>query len=1637
MNTITMKKSLYTLGFVIVLLAAIYFRLIGLDWDQSQNLHPDERFMTMVTSALEPAKSFGEYFDTLNSPLNPNNRGYTFYVYGDMPIIVVRYVAEWMNQISAILRNIPAVAALPVDWLERFLEVENWAGYGQVFLVGRVLSALSDIASLIFVYLIAKRLYSKKVALLAMALSAAAVMQIQQSHFFTVDMFANFFMVLATFFAVEVMVAPERQLDVTRLGRGERGEMAARVLAFLREPVLWNVIGFGLAFGAAVASKINAAPLAILLPAALVIRLYDIQDVTHKEKVNNNSQINLLTVAALCVVGGVVFLLAFRVFMPYAFSGPEFLNLNPNPAWMETIATQRAQASGDVDFPPALQWTRRSFWYSGANMIQWGLGIPFGVLVVLGFAWMGWKILAGKKTRSLFLWGWVGLYFLWQSTQWNPTMRYQLPIYPMVAIIAAWFIFNGPTLVRNRPRLNKGIYLGLAGTVLLLTVFWAYAFTRIYTVDHTRVQATRWIMQNVPGPMNVIVSELDGSEQVQPLPFQVGLPINADAPYETTFNANHSGSFIKITFARIANLDPQKAASLEVSIFDQKSYPGGVPLASGTTVIQPGTEAAPNQALMNKPVFLLAGQPYVIRLQSSGGLTLRGASPIMETSWDDGLPLRMDGYDPFGGIYTPELNLELYWDDNAEKLARFTSTLNAGEYIFISSNRQWGTTTRVPERYPLTSKYYRELIGCPPEKEILWCYNVATPGLWQGNLGFDLVQTFTSYPRIFGLEINTQFADEAFTVYDAPKVLLFKKTDGYDPAKVARILGSVDLAKVVHVTPRSAPRVIKDLMQTPANALRNADGGTWAELFPVNSPLNTMPAVGLLVWYLSIFGLGLFTFPLFFYLFSSLPDRGYPLARLGGMLFTAYAAWLLASTTALPYSREVILALVIGLVAAGAVAFYLQRQKLIEYIQENRKYIGLIEIIFLLLFLVDLAIRLGNPDLWHPYKGGERPMDFSFLNAVLKSTTFPPYDPWYAGGTINYYYWGFVLVGTPIKLLGISPSIAYNFVLPTLFALLGLGGFSVVWNLLANDHNRITRARLAASFGGAAGLVLLGNLGTVQLLYRSLQKMAVSNEMVDAAGVLIFQRWAWAVQGLGRLLASSQLPIGVGDYYWAPSRVMPVGDLAITEFPLFTFIYSDLHAHMIALPVTLLVILWVVSVLLRKSIDRTSLVTSMVFGGFLVGVLRPTNTWDFPTYLILALCGVTTYVLLNREIRIVPLPRLDEKLHIALNWLICVGLLYVASQVFFEPFTRWYGTAYGKVDLWQNEKTPIWSYLTQWGLFLFVILMWMGWETRQWLATTPVSALTKVLPYKGVILMFALGIVLSIIGIQVGLDVPIAWFVLSLALWALILMLKPGNTIADQFVLFLVGTGFLLTIMVEIIVLSGDIGRMNTVFKFYLQVWTLFVISAGYAFGRILLVMKKWGQRRIFLMDVVGLTLLAGALMFTLTASYDKIRDRMSGEVPFTFDSMTYMQFAKYWDQQELDLSKDYKAIRWMQQNVQGSPVIVEANSVEYRWGSRYTIYTGLPGVVGWNWHERQQRALFPGEWVSDRVLEIAAFYNDRNIETTVNFLRKYDVKYIIVGQLEQQNYEAAGLQKFNQFDGIFWKSVYDDSGVQIYEVIQ
>jgi len=313
--------------------------------------------------------------------------------------------------------------------------------------------------------------------------------------------------------------------------------------------------------------------------------------------------------------------------------------------------------------------------------------------------------------------------------------------------------------------------------------------------------------------------------------------------------------------------------------------------------------------------------------------------------------------------------------------------------------------------------------------------------------------------------------------------------------------------------------------------------------------------------------------------------------------------------------------------------------------------------------------------------------------------------------------------------------------------------------------------------------------------------------------------------------------------------------------------------------------------------------------------------------------------------------------------------------------------------------------------------------------------LRKLKPYQLLIEGALVGFVVVMLVIQY-LGTSVGWIAIPIAAWAGVLLLNPKLPDTKRLALFLIGTAMFITVLVEVVVVRGDIGRQNTIFKFYMQAWLMLAASAGAALAWTLPAFFRWlpGWRVFWQTGVV--LLVAGAAMFTISGTAGKIRDRWIVDAPHTLDAMTFMNYADYDDfGQRLDLREDYRAIRWVQDNVQGSPVIVEGNCSEYRWCTRFTIYTGLPGVVGWNFHQRQQRAL-TALWVEERVAAIGNFYNSINPKFTVDFLKTYDVKYIIVGQLERAAYTPEGIAKFAQFDGTYWKSVYRDGNTVIYEVI-
>ncbi|MBT3240454.1 MAG: hypothetical protein HON98_01035 [Chloroflexi bacterium] len=1717
----TFKGFIPDLLLIILLIVAGFYRLVGLGWDADQHVHPDELFLTNVESAIIPVDNFLDYWDTEVSTLNPHNVGHGFFVYGTLPIFLVRYLAEAVGQTS----------------------------YGEIVLVGRQVSAIFDLGVVLLVYLAASRLYDKRVGLIASIFSAFTVLQIQASHFFTVDTAMNFFTFLCIYLAILII-------------KGGDDKKPFELSTFI-----W----FGIALGLAVSSKVQTGVVAGMLPLAVFIRIY---------KLDKLERISQAWIAMTYMIyAALASLLIFRIFQPYAFSGPGFFGIKPNGKWAANIKYLISQASGDIDWPPSTQWARRPIWFSGQNLVLWGLGLPMGIAAWAGFLWAGWRMLQKEWQQHLLLWGWVAFYFTWQSLAFNPTMRYQMPIYPALAVFAGWFVIRFWDVAKFnqswKPCLKRSVktLAAVVGTISVVgTILYATAFIEIYKQPHSRVAISEWIYENIPGPFTISYDNDQGGF-TQPIPFAYDFLINTERPYQSSFTAKTSGivdqiavhsidipeqgstlsliisdvespeislgvliaefvpgtdpskernlifsSDLPISFvpetqyliklaptqgndpvmlaqttlfmfsneelvsqelniapimlsveapfqasfsptapavmtevsATVSTVEPFQPDTVQISLTISDTPDHLVPLVVSNMDVNLSSGTARNQSFVfDKQILFEEGRPYYFKIETGtegAEFTIKGSALAGETNWDLGLPLRV-GYDGYGGIYQRGLDFDMYADDTPQKLERFLNILDQAEYIPISSSRQYASTTRIPERYPLVTEYYRQLIGCPQSQTVEYCYTVADLDTYTEKLGFELIKIEVTNPTLFGFEINDQFSEEAFTVYDHTKTFIFKKTADYDHQTVTEILSAVDLSNMVRLTPKQASAYEgppPDLLLAEDVFQQQQENGTWSELFDIDSLVNRSQVLTVIIWYLAVMILGLATYPIIRYLMPALADRGYPLIRIAGLLFLAYFSWL-GGSIGLGYNRMLIGTVYLLILLVGVWLAYLQRVELRQEMKDRWAYFLTIEMLFLAFFLFSLFVRLGNSDLWHPSKGGEKPMDFAYFNAVLKSASFPPYDPWFAGGYINYYYFGFVYVGSLVKLLGIVPAIAYNLIIPTLFAMLAMGAFSISWNLYLANKEKVkdflySGRALTVGIAGALGTAVIGNLGTLKLIFRGYQRVGAEG-LYDPAAILL-TKWSWAVKGFFQVVGGQSLPYGIGNWYWDPSRAIEVPtDVPITEFPWFTFIYADLHAHMIALPITVLALAWVLSVFFG-SLKNQKLLSGRVLGGLFlgglaIGALRPTNTWDLPTYLAL---GVVALIYAGWKYSDPqkwpwkkPLPAdLQKGLWIALSVLILVAFTFML----YLPFSESYVQAYGSIDEWTGSQTPSNSYWVHWGIFLFILITFLVWETRQWMANTPVSSLRKLEPFTLLIILVILALFITMAIMHIKYEIRVYWIALPLALWSAVMLLRPKLSENKKAVYFLIGTSFFLTLMVETIVLVGDIGRMNTVFKFYLQVWVIFGTISAAALGWILDEIKEWKSiPRFFWQTALAFILFLGFL-YPFTATAAKIRDRFTPEVSRSLDGMAYMEYSTYSDQGAVfNLAQDYRAIQWLQQNIEGTPVIVEGVAPIYRWGSRISIYTGLPTVLGWEWHQIQQRAAGTPYAVQDRLQEVAAFYQTEDPTSAMAFIDKFDVSYIVLGQLETAYYPGAGLNKFEELNGRLWDAVYLDEDTVIYKV--
>ncbi len=1611
---------------LLILLAGFVLRVWHIDWADGQLPHPDERStVAFYAPTIKMPPEGVSLLDKRQSPLNPlwnvqtqERRSFT---YGHFPLYLLVLTANALHELAPLAERLGASPEL-VETLRTANGVPGFA------VVGRLIMAIGDIFTVLFVYLLAERTYRRRnerhapwVGLLAAAFSAFTVLQIQLSHFFAVDPISTTFTAMALYGAL-------RMVEGRGDSRGTQGnpeelaidEGSGRSVRSHRASFGWAIFT-GIGAGLAIASKFSGLPiLAAPVAAGLLIWWQGRSGHAARFTLHSSALVPALVMTALALA---VAVLTFAVTSPFAILDWENFS-------RAVLTEQGAMVRGVADFPFTRQYRGTTpYLYQIEQLVRWGLGWPLGILAFASFAWVLVKLVIGRaRPGELIILSWVVPYFALTGLFLAKFMRYMVPVTPFLMVFAAG----------------------------LLAAMWRMGEGKVAKREQAGEEEQK------------LAETGDRSERpadVEALPA---------APHASRFTL-HASPLWRWIAAGIA------AVALVGAILWSLAYVNGV-----YNDTHPWIKASR---------WIYANIP--------------DGSTIAWEQWDDSLPYDLPEPNSSRGRYR-FIDWGPFEEDTAEKFERLKSTLRQADVLVLSSNRIYGAVDNLPERYPMTNLYYQLL--------------------FDGQLGYELALEQVNSPRLFGIAIDDRNADESFTLYDHPRVLVFTKVRDLSDAEWDALLGGSwegarpwyvgeptflqriwpggERARASGPKPEPGPGQGKSLLlDGPVGALPVVQDFRWNTLASNSTPL------AVLVWWFAVSLLGWAAWPITFSLFRSLHDRGYLLARSLGWLLVGYVVWIGASLRVVQFRTPVVFA-ALGLMALLSLLLWLrQRPAMAQFWREQKRLVLGGEALFAAAFLLFVFFRIANPDIWQPWQGGEKFMEFAFLNAILRSPHFPPLDPYFAGGVINYYYFGHYLVAVLVKLTGIASSVAFNLAIPTVFALAVVNVWSLAYNLalrlrpradisrtapnhpstessshpvtLSPDHPVSSRRAALTALLAAFFVAMLGNVDGGGQLVRKLAALSGSSFESNLPGVQTAVR---AVGGLVKVIGPERLP---GYNYWDPSRVIPN---TINEFPYWSFLFADLHPHMIGIGFTVLFLALAWSLLARNGgrpapdlgdgwrswagyVARAATGDGLyVVLALALGALAVINTWDLPTYF-----GLAVLIWLMREwragrLRAAPLQALVR------TGLFSVGLIGAALLFYWPFFANYQALASSGVGL-VPDASPLGKWLNMWGFLAFLAVSFALVELRRrgsrygedaystgggvardplflrWLRLamdrfSHLARLVQLTPQVSANSLLAVGVAVAAAVALIVIDRAVAGVLLLPLLAAFLLLWRRSVPREALFVAALVFTGLLVLFGVEIFYLKdhlqgGDWRRMNTLFKFYIQVWVMLALALAVALPGIWdFIRRRWGRVWRALWAAGFVYLLALSLVFLVAGTPTRLNDRFPEGVngtnrpPIgTLDGMAYMQAGTYtWHPDpaqaptsRIELRHDYDALRWMLDNIEGTPVVAEALIGYYREGGlRVASFTGFPTLLGFH-QEGEQRY---GWQTGPRRSQAEQFWRTTDVTEAQQLMAEMGIEYIYLGQLERIVYPAEGLAKFEHMaaEGLL-EVVYSNEQVTIYQV--
>lgn len=730
-------------------------------------------------------------------------------------------------------------------------------------------------------------------------------------------------------------------------------------------------------------------------------------------------------------------------------------------------------------------------------------------------------------------------------------------------------------------------------------------------------------------------------------------------------------------------------------------------------------------------------------------------------------------------------------------------------------------------------------------------------------------------------------------------------------------------------------------------------------------------------WYFTVLVIGILFFPLTSVVFSRFSDKGYPFAKILGLSLSSYVVFNLGLSRILQFDTFSVLAVILVISIASSLLVIkksqISKKSFKTFLREKWKILLFEEILFLTSLYLLSYIRAFSPDI----HGLEKYMDFGFINSIFRSDYFPPKDMWFSPFSINYYYFGHLMTAVLTKASFIKPNVSYNLMLATIFAMCTTASFSIAFNLISVFSKKLSTKLYIFPIISMLALSLGGNLHSVYTFFTPYE-----NEHPVPPWELSFN------------------PTGFPNAYWYPNATRFIYN-TIHEFPMYSWTVSDLHGHVLDMPLVLLTIAVLFSYLLwafylKKDIATKIILRFLILFGFLLSVMYMTNAWDGVIYFLLIFLALLYFlrgqkhILSENLLRLINFKDLKDKKR--LTWIlevilqigvvaICFFFFTLPFSISFKPFVSGIGVLCAPDFL-----TKIGSF----GPFLFESdhcqhSLW--WQ-----------------------LLILYG-----------------FFYFFVASFLLFLWKTKKIFFSDKFVIILIFISSLLILIPEFIY-AKDIYpghyRANTMFKLVFQAFMMLSICIGYIMFRIFYFAKEKGKN-VWIVVFFALSLILLGLVFVypfqaINSYYNDLKTYHG------LDGTRYLE-TLYPD--------DYEAINFINSQIDGQPVIVEAQGDAYSGASSYTDYarvsanTGLPTILGWTVHEWLWRGTY--DIPAPRIEEVRLIYESDNLGETLQLLQKYNVTYIFVGALERQKYPLLREEKI----GALSETVFRKGETAIYKL--